>query len=152
GHVKGHVALTFDDGPDPQVTPIVLDLLDRHAAKASFFCIGHRAAAHPDIVRDIVRRGHSVENHSYQHPYAFACYLPHALRREIEKTQAALQRLTGARPTFFRAPAGLRRPLLDPVMTQSQLRYVSWTRRGFDCISRDPVAVLRRLIRGLSAG
>jgi peptidoglycan/xylan/chitin deacetylase (PgdA/CDA1 family) len=152
GCAKGQVGLTFDDGPDPEVTPIVLDLLDRHAAKASFFCIGHRAAAHPDIVRDIIRRGHSVENHCYQHPYAFACYLPHALRREIEKTQAVIQRLTGARPTFFRAPAGLRSPLLEPVMMQSELRYVSWTRRGFDCVSRNPAAVLHRLIRGLSAG
>lgn len=152
GQVKGQVALTFDDGPDPQVTPMVLDLLDRYAAKASFFCIGHRAAAHPDIVRDIIRRGHSVENHSYQHPYAFACYVPHALRREIDKTQTVIQRLTGARPRFFRAPAGVRSPLLDPVMMHAQLRYVSWTRRGFDCVSRNPAAVFRRLTRGMSAG
>src|SRR5215813_9095205 len=84
GPAMGQVALTFDDGPDPEVTPMVLDLLDRHAARASFFCIGRRAAAYPEIVRDIIRRGHSVENHSYQHPYAFACYPPFALRREIE--------------------------------------------------------------------
>jgi peptidoglycan/xylan/chitin deacetylase (PgdA/CDA1 family) len=152
GYAKGHVALTFDDGPDPDVTPIVLDLLDRYAAKASFFCIGRRAAAHPEIVRDIIRRGHSVENHSYRHPYAFACYLPSALRREIEKTQTVIHALTSSRPAFFRAPAGLRSPLLDPVMTRSELRYVSWTRRGFDCFSRNPAAVLKRLIRGLAAG
>lgn len=152
GYTKGYVALTFDDGPDPDVTPIVLDLLDRHAAKASFFCIGRRAAAHPEIVRDIVRRGHSVENHTYRHPYAFACYPPYALRREIEKTQTAVYALTGARPAFFRAPAGLRSPLLDFVMKQSKLRYVSWTRRGLDCLSRNPAAVLNRLTRGLAAG
>jgi peptidoglycan/xylan/chitin deacetylase (PgdA/CDA1 family) len=152
GSAKGYVALTFDDGPDPEVTPMVLDLLDRHAAKASFFCIGRRAAAHPEIVRDIIRRGHSLENHSYRHPYAFACYLPSAMRREIEKTQSVIHALTATRPAFFRAPAGLRSPLLDPVMTQSRLRYVSWTRRGLDCFSRSPAAVLHRLIRGLAAG
>ena len=152
GHANGHVALTFDDGPDPVVTPIVLDLLDRHAAKASFFCIGRRAAAHPDIVRDIISRGHSVENHSYRHSYAFACYPLSALRREIEKTQKVIHALTGTWPAFFRAPAGLRSPLLDPVMTQSKLHYVSWTRRGLDCLSRNPAAVLNRLIRGLAAG
>lgn len=151
-YVMGQVALTFDDGPDPEVTPIVLDLLDRHAAKASFFCIGQRAAAHPEIVRDIIRRGHSVENHSYRHPCAFACYPPFALRREIEKTQTVIHAITGSRPAFFRAPAGLRSPLLDPLMTQSNLRYVSWTRRGLDCFSRNPVAVLNRLVRGLAAG
>ena len=152
GHAKGQVALTFDDGPDPEVTPIVLDLLDRHAAKASFFCIGQRAAAYPEIVRDIIRRGHSVENHSFRHPYGFACYAPFALRREIEKTQTVIHAITGSRPAFFRAPAGLRSPLLDPLMTQSDLRYVSWTRRGLDCFSRNPAAVLNRLVRGLAAG
>jgi peptidoglycan/xylan/chitin deacetylase (PgdA/CDA1 family) len=152
GYAKRQVALTFDDGPDPEVTPMVLDLLDRHAAKASFFCIGQRAAAHPEIVREIIRRGHSVENHSYRHPYAFACYPPFALRREIEKTQTVIHALTGSRPAFFRSPAGLRSPLLDPLMTQSNLRYVSWTRRGLDCFSRNPAAILRRLIRRLAAG
>src|SRR5215469_9676826 len=152
GYAMGQVALTFDDGPDPEVTPMVLDLLDRHAARASFFCIGRRAAAHPEIVRDIIRRGHSVENHSYRHPYTFACYPPFALRREIEKTQSVIHAITGARPAFFRPPAGFRSPLLDPLMTQSDLRYVSWTRRGLDCFSRDPAAVLNRLVRGLAAG
>lgn len=152
GCAKRQVALTFDDGPDPEVTPKVLDLLDRHAAKASFFCIGQRAAAYPDIVRDIIHRGHSVENHSYRHPYAFACYPPFALRREIEKTQTVLDALTGSRPAFFRAPAGLRSPLLDPVMTQSNLRYTSWTRRGLDCFNKNPATILDRLIRGLAAG
>ena len=61
------ISLTFDDGPDPAITPQVLDLLDRHNAKASFFCVGDKAAAHPEIVREIVRRGHSVENHSLRH-------------------------------------------------------------------------------------
>jgi peptidoglycan/xylan/chitin deacetylase (PgdA/CDA1 family) len=149
---KRQVALTFDDGPDPDVTPIVLDLLDRYAAKATFFCIGQRVAAYPELVRDIIRRGHSVENHSYRHPYAFACYPLSALKREIEETQREIYAITGSRPTFFRAPMGLRSPLLDFFMAQSSLRYVSWTRRGLDCFSRDPAAVLQRLIRGLAAG
>src|SRR5262245_41396836 len=60
---RREIALTFDDGPDPAVTPRILDLLDGYKAKASFFCIGHKAATYPEVVRDIVRRGHSVENH-----------------------------------------------------------------------------------------
>jgi peptidoglycan-N-acetylglucosamine deacetylase len=149
---QGHVAITFDDGPDPDVTPIVLDLLDEYAAKASFFCIGQRVAAHPEIVRDIIRRGHSVENHSYRHPLAFACFSPSALMREIERTRTEILAVTETQPAFFRAPMGLRSPLLDPVMVQSKLHYVSWTRRGWDCVSRNPAAVLNRLVQGLSAG
>jgi peptidoglycan/xylan/chitin deacetylase (PgdA/CDA1 family) len=149
---RGQVALTFDDGPDEQVTPQVLDLLDRHGAKASFFCIAEKVAAHPELVRDIVRRGHSVENHSYRHPNAFACYGVPALRREVEAAQKVIGGITGRLPVFFRAPAGLRSPLLDPVMAWTGLRYISWTRRGYDAVRGDPAGVLRRLTRGLAAG
>jgi len=149
---NGYVALTFDDGPDPEVTPRVLDLLDQHGAKASFFCIGQRAAAHPEIVRDIVRRGHSVENHSHRHSHAFAFYLPHTVRRDLDDAQAAIETITGIRPRFFRAPMGFRGPALDPVVARSALRYVSWTRRGWDSFSRSPATVLRRITAGLAAG
>lgn len=149
---RGEVALTFDDGPDPEVTPQVLDLLDHAGAKASFFCLGARAAAHPEIVRDMVRRGHSVENHSHRHPNTFACYGLRALRREIEAAQKAIAEATGRRPAFFRAPIGLRSPLLDPVLARTGLRYVSWTRRGYDAVRADAAGVLRRLTRGLAAG
>src|SRR5258706_10222514 len=97
---RREVALTFDDGPDPEVTPRVLDLLDRHRAKASFFCIGAKAAAYPDIVKEIARRGHSVENHSYRHPHAFAFYGMGGLRREVDATQAVVAAITGRAPEF----------------------------------------------------
>jgi peptidoglycan-N-acetylglucosamine deacetylase len=149
---NGYIALTFDDGPDPNITPRVLDLLDRHGAKASFFCIGRRATAYPEIVRDIVRRGHSVENHSHRHPHAFAFYLPHALQQEINDAQAAIEAITGIRPRFFRAPMGFRSPALDPVVLRAALRYVSWTRRGWDCVTRSPATVLHRITSRLAAG
>ena len=146
------VCLTFDDGPDPQVTPRVLDLLDRYQAKASFFCIGKKVAAFPAIVREIARRGHSVENHSHGHPLAFAFYGMSRLRREVESAQALIADITGRAPRFFRAPAGFRSPLLDPVLARCGMRYVSWTRRGYDAVRRDPVRVLQQLARGLAAG
>lgn len=149
---RGEVALTFDDGPDPRTTPQILDLLDRYGATASFFCIGQTAAAHPDIVRDIIRRGHSVENHSCRHSNVFACYGIGALRLEIEAAQRIITGIAGRSPRYFRAPLGLRNWLLDPVLARMGLRYASWTRRGYDSVSRDPVGVLRRLTRGLAAG
>jgi peptidoglycan/xylan/chitin deacetylase (PgdA/CDA1 family) len=149
---RNEVSLNFDDGPDPEVTPRVLDLLDRHQARASFFCIGEKAAAFPELVREIARRGHSVENHSHCHPYAFAFFGLARLRREVDAAQAAIAGLTGRAPEFFRAPAGFRSPLLDPVMAACGLRYVSWTRRGFDTVSSNADAVLQRLTRGLKPG
>jgi len=146
------VSLTFDDGPDPEVTPRVLDLLERYRAKATFFCVAEKAAAHPELVREIVRRGHSVENHSLRHSAAFALYGIFRLRREVESAQEVLGGITGRAPRFFRAPAGLRSPLLDPVLARCGLRYVSWTRRGLDGVDRDPARVLRRLATALAAG
>jgi peptidoglycan/xylan/chitin deacetylase (PgdA/CDA1 family) len=149
---RNEVSLTFDDGPDPEVTPRVLDLLDRHQAKASFFCVGEKAAAHPDLVREIARRGHSLENHSHRHSHAFAFYGLFRLKRDVESAQTIIAGITGRTPRFFRAPMGLRSPLLDPVLARCGLRYVSWTRRGFDAIHRDSKQVLRRLAGGLAAG
>jgi peptidoglycan/xylan/chitin deacetylase (PgdA/CDA1 family) len=149
---RGEISLTFDDGPDPEVTPRVLDLLDRHQAKASFFCVGELAAAYPAIVRDIVRRGHGVENHSHRHSRAFAFYGLSGISRDVRSAQTTLTAFAGRAPRFFRAPMGLRSPLLDPVLAKCGLHYVSWTRRGFDAIHRDPAKVLRRLADGLAAG
>ncbi len=149
---RGEICLTFDDGPDPVLTPAVLDVLEKHHAKASFFCIGRKAESFPDLVREIARRGHSVENHSYGHRYAFALFGMGRLRREIGIAQATVGAITGRAPRFFRAPAGFRSLLLDPVLASLSLRYVSWTRRGFDAVSRDPQRVLDRLRRNLAAG
>lgn len=149
---RGEIVLTFDDGPDPEITPQVLDLLDRYRMKASFFCIGEKAAAFPEIVKEIARRGHSVENHSYHHSYAFAFYGLSRLAREVEAAQSIIAGITGRPPKFFRAPAGFRSPLLDPVLAKRGLHYVSWTRRGHDTVCRDPRVALGKLTRGLAAG
>ena len=149
---RREISITFDDGPDPEVTPHVLDLLDRNRAKASFFCVGEKAARFPDIVKEIVRRGHSIENHSHRHSPAFALYGIFRLRRDLESAQAVVSGITGRAPQFFRAPMGLRSPLLDPVLARCGLSYVSWTRRGLDAMHRDPEKVLQRLSSGLAAG
>ncbi len=149
---RNEISLNFDDGPDPEVTPRVLEILDRYRVRASFFCIGRKAAAFPELVRETVRRGHSVENHSHRHSLAFAFYGYWSLKREVEASQRAIAGISGRLPAFFRAPAGFRSPLLDPVMAACGLRYVSWTRRGFDTISGDADAVLERLANGFASG
>ena len=149
---RGAVALTLDDGPDPEVTPRVLDVLDAAQARATFFCIAQRAQAAPALVREIMRRGHSVQNHSQRHAHDFALLGPRRLAREIGAAQQALAEITGDWPHCFRAPAGLRNPMLDPVLHRQGLHLVSWTRRGFDTRAQAPAKVLARLQRGLAAG
>jgi peptidoglycan-N-acetylglucosamine deacetylase len=146
------VALTLDDGPNPDVTLQVLNVLDTFNAKASFFCLGYAVEAYPELAREIIRRGHTIENHSYGHKHHFSMMGLGTLRREIVQAQEVIARVTGYQPKYFRAPVGLRSPLLDPVLQSLNLKLVSWTRRGFDTISNNPVAVLARLERNLCAG
>ena len=149
---RGEIALTIDDGPDPEVTPQVLDLLDRYDVKATFFCIGDNADRYPELCKNIVERGHAVENHSQRHPHYFSLLGIAALTREIQAGQDSLTRITGQRPMFFRAPAGLRNPFLDPVLVRLGLRLATWSRRGYDTRSPDAALVCRRLLHELKAG
>ncbi|OYU72030.1 MAG: polysaccharide deacetylase family protein, partial [Burkholderiales bacterium PBB5] len=137
---------------DPALTPRVLDQLDATGLKASFFCIGQRARAHPALLRHIVARGHSVQNHSQHHRHQFSLMGPRALAAEVGDAQRLLADITGQPPQFFRAPAGLRNPFLQPVLAAHGLLLASWTRRGFDTRERDPQRVLARLTRGLQGG
>ena len=146
------IAITIDDGPDPQVTPAVLDILDAANAHATFFCIGKAVETYPQLAREIVRRGHTIENHSYAHRHHFSLMGLSQLRKEISRAQNVISQVTGQSPVYFRAPAGLRSPLLDPVLQSLNLQLVSWTRRGFDTVATDPGKVLKRLERNLSAG
>jgi peptidoglycan/xylan/chitin deacetylase (PgdA/CDA1 family) len=149
---RREMALTIDDGPDPEVTPRVLDLLDAAGATASFFCIGRQARQYPAICREIVARGHSVENHSDAHSSLFATFGPRRMRADISAGQATLADITGQAPRFFRPTAGLRNPLLEPVLVGLDLRLASWTRRSSDTRNGNPQQVFARLTDNLAPG
>jgi peptidoglycan/xylan/chitin deacetylase (PgdA/CDA1 family) len=149
---RREIALTIDDGPDPAVTPAVLTLLDQYGIKASFFCIGAAAARHPELCRSVLEHGHSIENHTQHHWHYFSFLGLGGLTREIAAAQTTLGGITGRPPRFFRAPEGLRSPLLDPVLARLGLRLAAWTRRGFDTRTADPIAISRRLLKDLKPG
>ena len=149
---RGEIAITIDDGPNPEVTPAVLDLLDAAGQKATFFCIAERVAQYPELAREIVARGHSIQNHTARHRHNFSLLGPRAYAKEIGRAQEILKQATGKAPTCFRAPAGFRNPFLAPVLHRLGLSLVSWTRRGFDTREADAARVLERLTRGLAAG
>jgi len=149
---RNEIALTIDDGPDPLVTPQVLELLDRYAIRVTFFCIGEKAARYPDLCREIVRRGHAVENHSQHHRNHFSLLGRAGFTRELQAAQDTITTITGQRPLFFRAPAGLRNPFLDPVLASLGLQLASWSARGFDTRIGDGERVKNKLLRGLRAG
>lgn len=149
---RHQIAITFDDGPDPIVTPQILAILECYQAKATFFCIGQQAQKHPELIQKIIRNGHQVENHSYRHRKNFAFLGPKRAFEEISQAQQALQTLTATTPRFFRPMAGIRNPLLDPVLHKLDMRLVSWSHRGFDTQIKKTDRVLRLLNKGLRAG
>lgn len=105
-HVDGpYVAMTFDDGPNPTLTPKLLDLLAKHHMKVTFFVVGQNAADHPDILKRAVREGHEIANHSWSHPN-LGKMGDDAVRRELQKTDDAITAAIGTRPTLMRPPYG----------------------------------------------
>ncbi|MFZ5571848.1 MAG: polysaccharide deacetylase family protein [Thermodesulfobacteriota bacterium] len=132
---KQVVALTFDDGPDPVSTPELLRLLDEHRVPATFFVSGHKAAAHPELIREIIRRGHDLGNHSYSHDIFIMFKGRKALRAEIEATQRILG-AHGIQPLTFRPPVGITNPLLGPVLKGAGMFAVNFSCRAADLGNR----------------
>lgn len=146
------VWLTIDDGPSDD-TRAVLDLLDAHDAKATFFLVGARAEARPELVREIFARGHAIGNHSHTHPQArFWALGPTRMRREIDDAQAALTRITGRPPVWFRSVVGHTNPFVHAPLRDAGLARVGWSARGFDAVEADVDKVVARIDADLAPG
>jgi peptidoglycan/xylan/chitin deacetylase (PgdA/CDA1 family) len=147
------VWLTIDDGPDPESTPKVLELLRSHGAKATFFLVGERVARHPDLARRIVAEGHTIGNHSHTHPHAsFWCALPGRTAAEIDGCVGALLLADAPFERYFRPPVGFRNPFLEPQLSSRGMRLVLWSARGYDGVGNDPRKAFWRIARDISPG
>jgi peptidoglycan-N-acetylglucosamine deacetylase len=120
------LAVTFDDGPNPAMTPKLLDLLDRYNVRATFFVIGEYALAHPEIVRETVARGHVIGNHTFRHPNLFWTCASQT-RDELHRCHDAITSALNAPPKFFRPPFGWRNPWLASAARELKLQVVTWT-------------------------
>src|SRR5450432_1711973 len=120
------LALTFDDGPNPVITPKLLDLLDRHKAKATFFVIGKYVRQSPGLTKEILARGHLLGNHTDSHPNLFFCG-PEETRSELRRCTEAMLHATWESPKLFRPPYGYRSPWLGEIVHHLGMRTVTWT-------------------------
>ena len=146
------VWLTIDDGPSDDTVPI-LQALERHDARATFFLVGERAQARPGLVGEILQRGHGIGNHTLSHPQSRFWRLgPRAMAAEIDGAQAVLGRLAGTPPRWFRAVVGHTNPFVAAPLRRLGLARVGWAARGYDAVDGDPVRVLQRIQRNLAPG
>jgi peptidoglycan/xylan/chitin deacetylase (PgdA/CDA1 family) len=149
---RQEIWLTIDDGPDATDTPAILDLLDRHQARATFFVIGARAALHPELLAEIARRGHEVGHHTQTHPAAtFWCASRARLYAELDGVFDAV-RPSGAKLRWFRPPVGIKHFLLPAALAARGLSYVGWSVRSGDYFARQPETVTATVMRRLRPG
>jgi peptidoglycan/xylan/chitin deacetylase (PgdA/CDA1 family) len=146
------VALTFDDGPDANSTPQLLGLLKEAKVEATFFCVGKKVAANPELAMRIVCEGHLLQNHSYAHSHFTNFFSVPRLRTELLQTQTAIQKTVGIVPQFFRPPMGLSNPRIFRASRSLGLKVVGWSVRGLDTISNDPTKIVARIARRLEPG
>jgi peptidoglycan/xylan/chitin deacetylase (PgdA/CDA1 family) len=134
------ITITFDDGPDENITPEILSILEKYNIKAAFFCIGEKIEKHPELFKKIVEQGHITGNHSYSHSFWFDFYSSRRMGEEISRTDELILKLTGKKPTFFRHPYGVTNPMLKKALKRTGHHPVSWSLRSNDTVkSREKV-------------
>lgn len=145
------VALTFDDGPDPDMILLLLNLLKRYEAPATFFVIGKKVEGNPEPVREIISRGHTIGNHSYHHDPLLMLRSSARLTEEIDRTQQLLARF-GIRPLVFRPPVGITNPRLPAVLKRLRLDCVTFSCRPCDFGNRRIAGLANTVLRRIDPG
>lgn len=145
------VCLTFDDGPDPEYTLQVLDVLKKHQVPAAFFCIGEKVRENPFVMERIVSEGHHVGNHSDNHSWKFPLLSQKEMYKEIDQCEKAL--LTHTKPILtFRPPFGVTNPTIASLVKNRPYIIIGWSIRSFDTRGESEDKVFRRITRQIGPG
>jgi len=145
------IALTFDDGPN-EITPQLLEVLKKHNAKATFFCIGKNIEKQPEILKRIVDEGHIVGNHSYSHSHFFDFYRKDRLIEEIQKTDALIESITRKKVQLFRPPYGVTNPSIKRAIEVTKHKVIGWNIRSLDGILKDEKIIFARIKNRITPG
>lgn len=149
---NNEIAFTFDDGPHPEFTPKVLDLLKQYNSKATFFCIGKNIEKYPDIVKRIISEGHSIGNHSYSHTNNYGFLSTKEVLEDLKKTQRLLQEQTNKENVFFRPPFGVTNPNIAKAIKTLNLQTYGWSIRSLDTMAKEPTKVISKIKKELRKG
>lgn len=149
---KDQILLTFDDGPHPIYTPLILDLLDQYEAKAIFFVIGEHAEKTPLLLQEIKARGHRIGNHSWSHDPYFDFFSVNRMVDEIKRTNEVIEKITGEKPLYFRPPFGITNPRIAKLLHKTGMKSVSWSYRSYDTKSRSNERIIAEIQEKIDGG
>lgn len=146
------VAITFDDGPHPNFTPRVLELLQKYNARASFFCVGQQVNQYGVIAKKIVDNGHTIGNHTYTHSNKFGFLGTQKVLLELQKTNTTIKEVTGLEPKLYRPAFGVTNPSISKAVKKLKLTAVGWNIRSLDTTQRSKKVILERITNKIKKG
>lgn len=149
---KNQIAITFDDGPNPQFTPQILALLKKNNVKATFFCIGKNIEKHPDLFQQIANEGHVVGNHSYSHSNNFGFFPSSKVINELKTTDELILNILKIKNKLFRPPFGVTNPAIKNAIKKTNHHVIGWNVRSLDTKIKEPKEILKRITKNLKAG
>jgi peptidoglycan/xylan/chitin deacetylase (PgdA/CDA1 family) len=149
---KKSVALTFDDGPHPEFTPRILDILKEKNVTATFFVIGKNAEKYPDLLRRIDEEGHIIANHSFSHHYLIALFSTTRLTKDLVRCGEVVSQVLGKTPAFFRPPFGVTNPRYGRAVRNNNLVSIGWSLRSMDTRARSKYSLIDTVISKLKKG
>lgn len=139
------VAFSFDDGPDSQNTPFILDLLKQHGIRAAFFVVGKKLENEMEIIRRIDQEGHIMGGHSFSHHFFFDLFSPKRMKIELEETEQVILNITGKKMKLFRPPYGVTNPVLARVVKRLRYHVIGWSLKSGDTVAGDAQVLLEKL-------
>lgn len=149
---SNQVALTFDDGPVPGKTEMILEILDRYKITATFFCIGNRVKTNPALLNAIHSKGHLVGNHSYWHGKLFDLQTSAAINKELEDTNQVIFEALGVKPQFFRPPYGVTNPMVASAIRKGGYKTIGWSVRSLDTVIKDSEKLFKKVSSAVKGG
>lgn len=152
GRESGAVAITFDDGPLPGMTDQILNLLNSYQVKATFFCIGKRVVANPEILKKIHEQNHLIGNHSFLHGHLFSLQPAGKIYEELRLTDEAIEKVIQTKPRFFRPPYGVTNPNVAQAILKGNYITTGWSIRSMDTVIKDEEKLFQSVTKKLRAG
>lgn len=149
---KRQVAITFDDGPHVEFTPLVLDVLQGFNAKATFFCIGKHVEKHPELIKRILSEGHVIGNHTFSHSEQFGFFKTKTVLEELRRANAVIKKNTGLELKLFRPPFGVTNPRIKRVLKSTQLESIGWSVRSLDTTSKSKEVIVKNIQKKIKNG